>query len=655
MHPNSRFATGNKLTLETIPKQQGIDLREELLKYHAEYYSANIMTLVVLGKNSISDLKSLVTDLFKEVPSSNRSNPSLQWWGKIRPYEPSDALAVVEIVPVMDSRKLVLSWPLWVASPELRDVLEHSKPEMIVTHLLGHEGKGSIRSYLIEKGWANALQASIGNDFSDCQQIDVSIDLTKEGFLHRYDVAKAVFGYIAMLKVQGIPRYIYDEVQQLSKIAFEFREKSDPSTYVSSLAADMQLFSNPAEYLTGSRVLTRIDEPCVKSYLKYALKFEHTYSLLMRSQLTPEECRLRIIASDFKGKVKTKERWYQTEYNAFNMPKETEDWKHLNPNDYPFHIPSPNQLIPQRFELVGKRPMGNVDRLIELNAPPKIVEGIDSSRWTLWHKLDRSFRQPKIYAVISLSVPSFLYNPEFLLKAKLFNSCFMDSVSEFMYDANLAGLSFELEFTSRGVQLIFSGFSDKFQIFVEKCIDLLKNFRPAKSTFLRYKDVLLREINSWKTQQPYQHVSYYASLATETLQFPIEQLERALIAIDVSDIDQFISLSIASSYGQALIMGNIDVVGAKNLLNVLDRALKFEAIGKSSMSMRRVKEVPIASSNNTFIGYLIHKLEPNANDDNSAVTFYYQLPTRDMIETCKLEMLAEIIEERFVLYPPSIF
>ena len=363
-------------------------------------------------------------------------------------------------------------------------------------------------------------------------------------------------------------------------------------------------------------------------------------------QLSPEECRIRVIASEFKGKTKLKEKWYQTEYNQFKMPKETEEWKKIDPRDYPFHIPPPNELIPSNFDLVGQRPMGKADRLSALNAPPVIIENIDKNRWTLWHKLDKTFQQPKIYAVISLSVPTSLYNPEFLLKARLFNSCFMDSISEFMYDASLAGLSFELEFTSRGVQLIFSGFSDKFMKFVTKCVDLLKTFKPEKTTFFRFKDVLQREINSWKTQQPYQHVSYYASLATETLQFPIEVLEKTLSTIKLNDIDGFVTTSVKSSYGTALIMGNIDVASATNLLNILDTTFPFETLAKEERSMRSVKEVPASSPDSPSIGYIMDKLEPNTNDDNSAVTFYYQLPTRDIKETCKLELLSEILEER---------
>ena len=42
--------TGNKYTLETKPQELGIDVREELLKFHSNYYSSNVMSLVVLGR-----------------------------------------------------------------------------------------------------------------------------------------------------------------------------------------------------------------------------------------------------------------------------------------------------------------------------------------------------------------------------------------------------------------------------------------------------------------------------------------------------------------------------------------------------------------------------------------------------------------------------
>lgn len=49
-HPWHLFETGNLETLMDTPKKLGLDIRQELLKFHETYYSANIMKLVVIGK-----------------------------------------------------------------------------------------------------------------------------------------------------------------------------------------------------------------------------------------------------------------------------------------------------------------------------------------------------------------------------------------------------------------------------------------------------------------------------------------------------------------------------------------------------------------------------------------------------------------------------
>lgn len=49
-HPYSHFGTGNAKTLWDNPKGKGVDVRDELLKFHDRYYSANVMKLVVLGR-----------------------------------------------------------------------------------------------------------------------------------------------------------------------------------------------------------------------------------------------------------------------------------------------------------------------------------------------------------------------------------------------------------------------------------------------------------------------------------------------------------------------------------------------------------------------------------------------------------------------------
>lgn len=52
-HPYCHFGTGNLETLFENPKKNGQDIREELLKFHDSYYSANIMKLCVLGRGNM--------------------------------------------------------------------------------------------------------------------------------------------------------------------------------------------------------------------------------------------------------------------------------------------------------------------------------------------------------------------------------------------------------------------------------------------------------------------------------------------------------------------------------------------------------------------------------------------------------------------------
>lgn len=54
-HPYCHFGTGNLETLYDNPQKDGLDIRDELLKFHDSYYSANIMKLCVLGRGGSSD------------------------------------------------------------------------------------------------------------------------------------------------------------------------------------------------------------------------------------------------------------------------------------------------------------------------------------------------------------------------------------------------------------------------------------------------------------------------------------------------------------------------------------------------------------------------------------------------------------------------
>jgi insulysin len=307
---------GNKETLETIPLSKGVNIRNRLMSFYYDNYVANQMTLCVLGKESLTDLEKLVKECFTNIRSNDKHRaPPLKWWGKIEPYIKNkyNAAVLTNVVPVSETRRLTLSFPVWINSPSVRAKLLKTKPESIISHLIGHEGEGSLRSYLVSKGWANCVNTGISNDVSDLQMFDVNIELTENGFNehNQNNIIESIFAYITMLKRDGIPDYVYNEVKKLSEINFKFAEKSEPMSFVSNIVTDMQLYG-PQSYITGSRFIEPNHSICME-YLNY---------------LNVSNCKIRLISTNLKNKTNRKGRYYGTDYSTTLLIKKSHDWSH---------------------------------------------------------------------------------------------------------------------------------------------------------------------------------------------------------------------------------------------------------------------------------------------------------------------------------------
>lgn len=105
-HPYSRFGTGNKKTLADDPLAQGINVREELIRFHEKWYSANIMCLAVYGKDSLDDLENMVNSKFSGIVNKNVESP--KWFEQ--PFLKDQHQTKVFIVPVKDSRTLTINF-----------------------------------------------------------------------------------------------------------------------------------------------------------------------------------------------------------------------------------------------------------------------------------------------------------------------------------------------------------------------------------------------------------------------------------------------------------------------------------------------------------------------------------------------------------------
>lgn len=98
----SKFNIGNLETLRDIPSSQGINTREALLKFHDQWYSSNLMSLCVLGKESIDDLIKIVVPLFACIKNKN-ATPKV--WTN-HPYSAKSLQKKIFVVPIKDKRNM---------------------------------------------------------------------------------------------------------------------------------------------------------------------------------------------------------------------------------------------------------------------------------------------------------------------------------------------------------------------------------------------------------------------------------------------------------------------------------------------------------------------------------------------------------------------
>ena len=98
------------------------------------------------------------------------------------------------------------------------------KPLNYLSSIIGHEGKGSLVSYLRKKRWC--LDLISGNDESGFQYntmystYSLYMYLTEEGCENLQEICDEVFSYINMLKKAGPQERIYKELEKIEEISF---------------------------------------------------------------------------------------------------------------------------------------------------------------------------------------------------------------------------------------------------------------------------------------------------------------------------------------------------------------------------------------------------------------------------------------------------
>ena len=188
-----------------------------------------LLTSVLVFTESLDDLEKMSVELFSDV--ENKNVPVPEW--KEHPFGEEQLRVKGYIVPIKDIRKLNITFPI----PDLRDHYQ-AKPERYISHLLGHEGPGSLLSVLKNNGWVNSLVAGESSGAMGFAFFGINVDLTEEGINHIDDIIT----YLNMLRELSPQKWIFDELKGMSNVHFRFKDKEKPQSYVCSLATKLRYF-----------------------------------------------------------------------------------------------------------------------------------------------------------------------------------------------------------------------------------------------------------------------------------------------------------------------------------------------------------------------------------------------------------------------------
>ncbi|KAL6254449.1 hypothetical protein P5V15_014497 [Pogonomyrmex californicus] len=608
-HPFSKFNTGNRETLDIIPKQRGINVRDRLLEFYEKYYSANIMSLCVLGKESLDKLENMVVNLFCKVQNKEVETPV---WPE-HPFKDEHFRTIWYIVPIKDARNLNMLFPL----PDLRQHYR-SSPECYVSHLLGHQGGGSLLSALKARGWCNSLtckREENNNNARGFNFLSIFVDLTEEGIKHVKDIVQLTFQYINMLKLNGPIEWIYNEYRDIANINFCFQEKHVPMSYVSSIVHKLQEYPM-TEVLCAKRVFNEWRPDLIDEIMKY---------------LIPENIRIHLVAKACENIANETENWYGTKYKKEKISKETMDmWNNAGYNS-DLKLPSKNEFIPTKFDI---KPETNVETF------PIILQ--DTSFIRLWYKKDNEFFVPKTWMMFEFISPIAFMDAVNCNLTYMFIQLLRDSLNEHIYDADLAGLDWEFHYSKNGIILTIGGYDNKQRVLLEKIIDQMINLKVDPKRFEILKENYIRFLKNFAADQPHEHAHYYLEvLLREDICLKNELLDSTTY-LSVERLQWFIPQLYNKVHVECIMHGNVTKLEAIDIVKLIESKLINNVSPPIPLLQRQLvlnRQIKLEDGCH-FLFEIENKLHKS-----SCTMIYYQTGLESTESNMLLELLMQIISE----------
>ncbi len=537
-HPANHFSTGSRETL-------GGTTREELLAFYHAHYSANRMTLALVGKASLDQLEQWARKYF--TPVQDRKLAPIAYPADYFP--PQAAVRLVRMVPIKDLRTLTLEFPL----PGMR---QHwaAKPAALLGFILGHEGEDSLLSTLKAEGLATGLGAGANSNSTGFGSFDVQIQLTPAGLEKYPRVMELFFAAVKQVSAAGYPAYLFKERAAMARLDESYKDKGEGADRAVLLAN--QIRDYPFEIAEREPYLWLTEDPAAYADLLGRIRPDNLLAILTAKGLTTDQ----------------HEKYYNTPY-SYTEDRGPAYAALLNPPAVAsIKLPKANPFIPASAAL----------------KPIEPVHLINEPALSLHYVQDAEFLRPMAAQVYRFRLPRKLASLETSVLLRFYEACVKESLNETAYTASEAGLNFALTAALEGVQFFVEGYDASAPLLLETVTGNLVNFSVSEERFTAIKDRIVRALASFPRGDAYLTLTESRrAVAREFYYRPDDQLPAAE-KITLAAVKAFAKQLYAEGKLEALVHGNISADEASASARKVAAALAAKPVADANLLRRRL-------------------------------------------------------------------
>ncbi|EJC99121.1 uncharacterized protein FOMMEDRAFT_160684 [Fomitiporia mediterranea MF3/22] len=552
-----------------------LEARKKLIKWWEREYCASRMSLSVVGKESLDKLTHMVLKRFNQI--ENKGQDPAPFKSLERPYGKHELGKIIYAKTIIETYDITIAFPIhW------QDPLWRESPTYFIAYLLGHEGPGSLHSYLKNKGWLQGLSAV-------CYDPD-------RGMKNHREVILTCFKFINLIRKSKFPEWMYKELKAIQELSFRFKDKDPALPHAVSIATESMKLPIPrAHLLNGPVLFWEWNEKIVRDTLK---------------ELDIENCYIIVAANEHNNiheETWHKEQWCGAEY----VKKQLESRfisEARKDNDIPgLTLPEPNPFLPENFDV-------HRVHVSEPKKRPALLER--TSLVELWHKKDDQFWVPKAIVKISAQTPIAGLTSRASVLTRMFVNLVEDALNEYSFYAKMADVGYSLDETSSGFTLTVGGYNDKLHILAEAVLNKIRHLEIRKDRFRVMLERNLLSLKNMKFESPDTLSMRYLTYLRDDRIFSIEDREEALKSITIEELSKHAKALLSHLRFKVLVTGNLRREDALNIASLAKKTLLSKPLPEAELPKMRTRLLPKGCN------YIWEMPLTNDKETSSSVSYY---------------------------------